>query len=410
MSSSPTAQSHTDTEEEASSVFLKTSRLHNVLSFIQIPNLLKDSPSDFPLLPLNVLIGANGAGKSNFIEAIALLRACAGDLEATIRKGGGVREWIHKSQPDAIASVGFEVNYRQKGLTLQHHIAFSEQAQRFLLLEENMHLVGKHEPLFYYDPQWDQAHLWVKDHTELVNRRELQNNASILTLRRDPNIYPEITYLAEQYEKIRIYRNRSFGPESVLRNSQRTDWSGSELLEDGSNLFLVLNKFRSYPQIKKQLLQHLQELYEGVVDYGVDIEGVYALLYLTEGSYTIPVSRLSDGTMHYLYLLAILLNPNPGPLICIEEPELGLHPDLHYKIGDLLVEASKRTQLIVTTHSTGIVDAMTDYPENIVVCEKRSGQTHMQRYTKEDLSDWLEEYQYSLGRVWSSGYMGGNRW
>jgi predicted ATPase len=75
-----------------------------------------------------------------------------------------------------------------------------------------------------------------------------------------------------------------------------------------------------------------------------------------------------------LCLLAILCDPEPPPLVCIEEPELGLHPDILPKLADLLVSASERTQLIVTTHSSLLVDAMTDRPESIVVCEKHQGQ------------------------------------
>jgi predicted ATPase len=112
--------------------------------------------------------------------------------------------------------------------------------------------------------------------------------------------------------------------------------------------------------------------------------------------------------MRYLCLLAILCDPKPGPLICIEEPELGLHPDIIPKLADLLVEASSRTQLIVTTHSDILIDALTETPEAVIVCSKEYGQTQMERLSRENLSHWLEKYR--LGQLWMSGEIGGTRW
>ena len=122
----------------------------------------------------------------------------------------------------------------------------------------------------------------------------------------------------------------------------------------------------------------------------------------------VPATRLSDGTLRYLCLLAILSDPEPPPLICIEEPELGLHPDILPKVADLLRAASQHTQLIVTTHSDILVDAMTDCPEAVVVCEKHDGKTEMKRQSATELKVWLEKYR--LGQLWIDGQLGGKRW
>jgi predicted ATPase len=87
---------------------------------------------------------------------------------------------------------------------------------------------------------------------------------------------------------------------------------------------------------------------------------------------------------------------------------MGLHPDLLPPLARLLQEASERMQLIVTTHSDVLVDALTDTPESVIVCEKHEGSTTMRRLNKEGLSAWLEKY--SLGQLWRSGEIGGNRW
>ncbi len=159
----------------------------------------------------------------------------------------------------------------------------------------------------------------------------------------------------------------------------------------------------------RSFLTALGKLFDGIVDLQCPVTGGTVSLFLEEtGNRSIPASRLSDGTLRYLCLLAVLLHPEPPPLICIEEPELGLHPDLLPTLADLLVEASERSQLIVTTHSDVLVDALTDRPESVVVCEKHDGRTEMKRLDKADLAKWLEDYR--LGDLWTSGELGGNRW
>ena len=118
--------------------------------------------------------------------------------------------------------------------------------------------------------------------------------------------------------------------------------------------------------------------------------------------------QFSDGTLRYLSLLAVLLDPDPPPWIGIEEPELGLHPDIVFELANLLVKASQRTQLVVTTHSHTLVDALTDHPTSVVACGKHEGQTWFKRVTPGVAEAWLNDN--SLGQVWSMGGIGGNRW
>ena len=87
---------------------------------------------------------------------------------------------------------------------------------------------------------------------------------------------------------------------------------------------------------------------------------------------------------------------------------MGLHPDLLPSLASLLIEASHRVQLIVTTHSDTLVDALSHVPEAVVVCEKVEGCSQMRRTSPEELSDWLTTY--GLGQLWRRGDIGGNRW
>src|SRR5712692_2445371 len=181
-------------------------------------------------------------------------------------------------------------------------------------------------------------------------------------------------------------------------------------MEDACNLGLVLNRLQRNVAAKRALLKHLQTFYEDAEDLDVLIESNRVQVFLQEKNlkYGVPATRLSDGTLRWISLLAILLHPSPPPLVCLEEPELGLHPDMMPTLADLLREAAERMQLIVTTHSNALVDALTDTPEAIIVCEKEGGVTALKRLSSEELKPWLEKY--TLGPLWRSGEIGGNRW
>lgn len=145
-----------------------------------------------------------------------------------------------------------------------------------------------------------------------------------------------------------------------------------------------------------------------MTDFNAEVSDGEVTLYITEGDFSVPAHRLSDGTLRYIFLLTILCDPDPPPLVCLEEPEIGIHPDLLHKLAELLVEASARMQLIVTTHSNSLMDSLSEHPEAIIVCEKHEGRTTMKRLSAEELAEWFGEY--SLGDLWSKGSIGGNRW
>jgi predicted ATPase len=374
--------------------------------------------SDTPVLDmesLNVLIGPNGSGKSNFLEAIGLLRSTPTKLTAPMRGvgGSGVKEWIWKGAKNGHAQVEAVVDY-PTGQPLRHGIEFTETASRFELVDEfieNQHpFPGHQEPFFFYRFQHGFPALSVKG----AGRRELRRedvapDESILSQRKDPDQYPELAHLADVYGRVRVYREWSFGRTSVFRSPQSADLPSDQLEEDFSNLGLFLNYLRGVPKAKNAIIEHLRDLYDGLDDFDVRIKGGTVEVVLTEGDFVFPASRLSDGTLRYLCLLAILCDPDPPSLVCIEEPELGLHPDMLPKIADLLAAASERTQLVVTTHSDLLVDAMTERPESVVVMEKHDGKTQARRLEATDeMQQWLHKYR--LGQLWIRGEIGGTRW
>lgn len=386
-----------------------------LLHEITLRNLLSFGPDTAPLelQPLNVLIGPNGSGKSNLIEAVGLLRHAPTHLASPVRDGGGIRDWLWKGEPNATASVEVVVDNPKGNEPLRHRLAFTEMAQRFELVDERIENAqahdGKKDPCFFYRYQNGRPVLLTrgKERREL-KREDVSPEESILSQRKDPDEYPEITYLGQAYSRIRIYREWSFGRYTAPRRPQEADQPNDQLAEDFRNLGLVLNRLRQDATVKQRILDNLNQLYAGIDDYDVSIEGGTVQVFFHESGLTIPATRLSDGTLRYLCLLAILCHPEPPPLVCIEEPELGMHPDILPTIARLLKEAAQRTQLIVTTHSDVLVDELTDQPESVVVCDKVDGRTIMRRLKSEDLQHWLEKYR--LGQLWIQGEIGGTRW
>jgi len=385
------------------------------LKRIVLSNLLSFGPSMEPLVleNLNILIGPNGAGKSNLIEAISLMRAAPGDIRSIVRRGGGVGEWVWKGGKGLSACIDFVMDKPQGNQPIRHVLSFREDAMGFRLEDERIENEtadkGEDDPYFYY--RFNQGHPMVntiQEKKRSLSHETVDAERSILAQRRDPEWYPELSHLAEIYEKVRIYREWAFGRNAVFREPQKADMRNDRLEEDFSNLGLFLNRLRRTPKAKAAILESLCDLYDGVTDFDVSIEGGTVQVFFTEGDFVIPATRLSDGTLRYLCLLAILVDPSPPPLICIEEPELGLHPDILPKLADLMVAASECTQLIVTTHSDILVDAMTERPETVVICEKHDGMTQMQRLRKADLAVWLDKYR--LGQLWTKGQIGGTRW
>lgn len=230
-----------------------------------------------------------------------------------------------------------------------------------------------------------------------------------MSQKQDKDFYPELAYLNNQFSNIRIYREWNLGRYTPPRKPQPSDLPNDFLEEDASNLAHVLNDL-DYQGIKPLLIEQLQKFYEAVGDITTRLEGSTIQTFLRDKKFNraIPATRLSDGTLRYLCLLTLLCHPSPPPLICIEEPELGLHPDILSTVAELLIAASKKTQIIVTTHSDALVSGLSEVPESVLVCEQNNTGTHLRRLQPPQLKKWLEKY--TLGDLWRMGHIGGNRW
>ncbi|HBE21188.1 MAG TPA: chromosome segregation protein SMC [Cyanobacteria bacterium UBA11367] len=390
--------------------FIRSLRLQNFLSY-------GSEGETIELQPLNVLIGPNASGKSNLIEAIGLLKATPTDLTAPIRKGGGISDFLWKGETGIpIAEIEATLD-NPRNMPLRYRIGFTVAGQRLELVDE---AVENEEPYsnetnvyFYYRYQNGRPVLNIKNSLEgqrnqrSLRREDLIPDQSVLSQRKDPDQYPELTYVGNQFSSMALYRDWHIGRDSDPRMAQKPDLPEHPLLEDGSNLGLVLNDLQ-YKLGTRQIVEKLKKFYDAAEELTTKIYGGTVQIFIREEGLTqpIPATRLSDGTLRYLFLMALLLDPSPPPLICIEEPEIGLHPDILPTIAEMLIEASQRTQLIVTTHSDALVSALT--PESVLVCERDDMGSHLHRLDPERMKKWLEKY--SLGEIWRMGEIGGNRW
>ena len=243
---------------------------------------------------------------------------------------------------------------------------------------------------------------------EFPGRFDINDDQSVLSQRQDPRSYPELSYVESVFEYMRFYREFPLGRNAPVRLPQQADLPQDHLTEDASNLAVVLSYLQNQRQARKRIQHHMQDFYPSVRHIHPRVLGGTVQVFFEEEALNtnVPATRLSDGSLRYLCLLVALHNPSLPSVICIEEPETGLHPDVIPKLAKLLLEASKRSQIIVTTHSDILVDALSDTPEAIVICEKVDGATQLRRLDPDELKVWLEKYR--LGELWTSGELGGN--
>jgi predicted ATPase len=399
--------------------------MRGVLS-LTVQNLLSfgDEPTSIDLRPLNVLIGPNGSGKSNLIEVLGLLQNAPDKLTTAISNGGGIDEWLWKgaaTTPVAsiqITTIPANQSGRYKPMALDYRLAFTKAGFRFQITDEfvgnevpdgglNLGLIP---PDFYYAFVNGHATFSQKGEKIPLLFEDINPQLSILAQRKDPEHYPEITYLGDLFAKFRLYRDWEFGGISDVREPSDASLPSEYLEEDASNLGVALDRLLALPAIKRQILDSLRTFYGSATDLRTSVEGGKVQTRLEERHLkaTIPLVRMSDGTIRWLALLAILLNPDPPPLVCIEEPDLGLHPDMIPELARLLIDASLRMQLIITTHSDRLIEEFSETPEAVIVCEKANGATTLRRLNADQLASWLKEY--SLGQLWTKGRLGGTRW
>ncbi|MDX2103594.1 MAG: AAA family ATPase [Alphaproteobacteria bacterium] len=388
-----------------------------MLKSLQLTNFLSFGPDSqrIELRDLNVLIGPNGSGKSNFLLALKLLQSTTFGLGDYLNQNGLYSDWLFARAPDSSAPTitasldittffPLDENAMFVFLISLHNsffkTGFSEYIYKFSGAENAIKLVA--ESSFGKDRIFtgDESKEYVLDSSEW--------NRSILSRYRTNFQNLDIYSVYVFFSKFQFFDEWIFGPRSPIRQPQAIGIQDFSLLADGSNLVAVLNKLSEYPAVQRKIYDYIRELIPEFASLNTRVQPTSLDLFLVEGDHKFFARRLSDGTLRFICLVALLCNPNPPKLLCIEEPELGLHPDMVVVVTKLIKEASTRMQIIVTTHSVQVINLLSEIPESVMVCERDEAGTTIRRLREEEVSPWLENY--GLGDYWVRGGIGGNRW
>ncbi|HVP46755.1 MAG TPA: AAA family ATPase [Bryobacteraceae bacterium] len=381
-----------------------------LLRSITLRNLLSFKDVSLELGPLNVLIGPNGSGKSNLMDAISLLQAAPVDLNRVIVQGGGIHGWIWNGV-DAQSPTAFlecDVQHEPGGAPLSYGLSFSEVGG-FVIHTERLQgakPTSRKRRATYFDRTESQVVFngQTRSAPGIVSGHE-----SVLSRYKNPVDPTPTTRLGRTLEQIRIYRELRTSSLLAQARTGTASSSPKEFLEDGGGNLAVVLKEMEFNGTIGPVNEYLNKFCPRFKAVRTRLDAGILRVHIAEEGLRDPSSsfRLSDGTLKFLCILAILLNPNTQPLVCIDEPELGLHPDAIYLVAQAIVKASQRTQLIVTTHSDALIDALSDRPESVLLSENDAGSgTRFERLSRKRLKGWLD--RYTLGEIWRKGEIGGN--
>lgn len=370
---------------------------------------------------LNVLIGPNGGGKSNLLRALELLKhAAAGGMRRYVQREGGLQSLVWDGQS------------RQIRLLLETTPTRSAPGVRTERLEFEFTLNRVARDITYWLTEKLVSHLTRSDSQpgELA-RVLLDRNPDATRVIEDAQkgvrtidmISEEETFLSQAAGPIPANREiAAFGselanwafylsfdtsPASSIRGPVVARYD-KRVEADGQNLVCVLHTLYSeHRSFKDDLNRAMQAAFGGdfeelvfppAADQRIQMRIRWKSLKREQST-----ADLSDGTLRFLYLLAILANPEPAPLIAIDEPETGLHPSMLPIVAEYAVEASRHSQVILTTHSPEFLNGFRDTPPTTTVVEWHDGESQLKQLSGESLSYWLK--QYSLGELYRSNQL-----
>lgn len=337
---------------------------------------------------LNVMIGANGAGKSNFVSYFRMLREVV---------QGRLQNWTrHQGSADRIVSFGVKETKR-----IESFVEFGRNGYNFSL-EPTLDggLSFDREYLFfdgYYGKKWESL---GSGHVEskLKEKYEELNVGSVA----------DFCYSSISSWKVYHFHDTS-DTAGVKRLGSLHD--NVYLRPDASNLSAFLYRLR---QEKPEAYQQIRKVVRLAIPFFDDFllkpqslaseeEQIRLLWTQKESDYPFWPSQLSDGSIRFICLATALLQPDPPSTIIIDEPELGLHPYAITLLASLLRSASSRMQVIVSTQSVPLVNEFSI--EDLLIVEREEGASVFKRFEADEFKSWLEEY--SVGELWQKNILGG---
>lgn len=341
------------------------------------------------LNPINVLIGSNGSGKSNFLEVFSFLNAIrSGRLAYYVQRAGGADNLLH-----------FGVKNTQE-LTL--HISFHNELNQYeiqLGFDDTDKLFPIDEFLYFWDKsKYDQPYI-----TSISG-----NNGEVgISVNKPGGISDYIQYRLDSLHYYHFHDTSRTAP--LKRTADIHD--NRFLRPDGSNLAAYLFFLRECHEKSYQLIRRTVQLAAPFLDdfqlapQELNKEKIRLEWKHRRSDAYFDSSALSDGSLRFIALATLLLQPaslQPSVII-MDEPELGLHPYAINLLGSLIKQASKKSQTIFATQSSLLLDCFE--PDDVLVAERKDGMANFVRLDSESLDSWLEHY--SLGQLWEKNQFGG---
>ncbi len=342
----------------------------------------------FKLESLNVLIGANGAGKSNFVSYFRML----GEMVE-----GRLQHWT-RQQGSADRIVSFGVKETNK---LKSFIEFGRNGYQFVLeptVESGFSFAS--EQIFfngYYGKKWI---FLGSGHSEAKLKEQFRSS--------ERGSESDYCYSSISNWKVFHFHDTS-DTAGVKRLGSIHD--NDYLRQDASNLAAFLYRLANespevYQRIRKIVTLAIPFFDDFVLQprkLPTEEEQIRLLWRQKDSDYALWPSQLSDGSIRFICLVTALMQPDPPSTIIIDEPELGLHPYAITLLGSLLRSASKRMQVIVSTQSVPLVNEFAI--EDLIIVEREQNATVFKRHTGEEFKTWLDEY--SIGELWEKNILGG---
>jgi predicted ATPase len=348
------------------------------------------SLESFRLRELNILIGANGAGKSNFVSFFSFLREMVeGRLALTVNKGGGADAHLFLG-PQITKKIGAELHFGLNGYVFELEPTVDN---RLVFGDERIQYVGS-------------------QNTFAVNR-SLGSGQSESNLKEQTTGGKNQAIAKHIYEAVSGWVAYHFHDTSETAPMRRTCSvrDNERLRPDAGNLAAFLFRLKEEKLLTYELICDTVRLVAPFFKEfrlrpkkATDDEIVQLEWTQKNSDHPFHAGQFSDGTIRFIALATALLQPDPPATILIDEPELGLHPYALNTLASLIRQARQRTQLIVSTQSAGLLNAFE--PKDIVVIDRREGESQFHRLSEQELGKWLEE-KYNLGELWQKEVYGG---
>ncbi len=356
----------------------------------------------------NILVGINGTGKSNFIKAIRLLQeGIKGNFEKLFsHQWGGFSGSCNFINPDAYE---IKISYHFDGEQLEKSAISSlpniEKEVYSVLYTITIKKIGSSNYDLFEELLVNEDNI----NTDFSEKSDDSHELHLSHLRELGSWYP--FFLKKAIEQISIYDYFDTSFDGEIRQLSPY-YSENQLLSNGKNLTALLsslnaNSVKAYDKIIEEF-KNVNANFKELV-FTTPMAGK-SLMSLKEKNLdrAITIEQISDGTLRYLLLLSIFYNPNRGSVVCIDEPEAGLHPDMINGIArGIKYAAQNGTQMIVATHSPLLLNAFE--LEDLIIFEKdEDNQTVVKTKSEEDFPDW--EGEFLTGQMWLRGELGGVRW